>query len=833
MVRFIRALSLTNLARTISLSFIGLIAFIAVFASYFYSLNRSSALVASETLGGRLVSIMSQNAEQSLLSINFMLADYIGDISGHKILEQTSLRDALANRTSSEALISRMQNFPAVKLITIYDEYGQSIVSSNSSMNIKVDFKARGYKDFISDSYGSFAIGNVNFNRVFDRLMFYLVRPIRAPDNTIVGYINAAIDPITFIGTTAETQQQFAQIALFNNEGFYFAANPDMRGYHRNIVPEEDIKSLFTDNMQSIHEYKSWINDYDDQEKYQITLMKRIGHFPLGISFTIYRDDIFAPWYNRSWEGKLFIFIVISALICLGLIVRFLYQKQGQILQQLTEANQKSAQALEAKSEFLAMMSHELRTPMNSVIGMSGMLLHTHLNKEQEYYTRIINTAADQLLAVINEILDFSRLDAGSERAEKAPFHLGDLIHNVMEVVEGLPHAYALDLKTEIAMGVPISLIGDASHLTQILINLLSNAVKFTKEGSVILSIKPYHFGDKKVTLAFEVKDTGQGMDEQRLAKLFISFERGAYVSRTGQRGTGLGLAITHRLVTLLGGRISVTSQVGKGTHFICYIPFDIAPTSNLIMPPVQKPSKAERRLRILAAEDTPANQLVLRALLERQGHFVQIVANGSEAIAALNRGQFDLVILDLQMPVMDGFEAAYAIRHMNDLLLRHIPIFALSAYSRIEDQNKAYEAGVTDFITKPVRELDLASVIARHFGSEKHQENVHIGESHLSYMQRTLSKAQFKDILDQFIHNSNAAFLELENALDGTDAARVKLAVRNVLDVFSPFGISSLHGHAQCIHEDNSVTIFDCGREVLKEGKHIMFEVSSHFIAL
>jgi signal transduction histidine kinase/DNA-binding response OmpR family regulator len=830
MLRYVRFISDNYLARLIGLSFAGLIAFIGIFSLYLYTSTRSSAILDSERLAQRFVVLMAHNADQYLMAINYMLATYVEDLNHHQTLDEAQLRLFLNNIQSGDDLSSRMLSFPAIKLIAIYDEFGDSIVSSSNGPSHHIDLIERGYTQFQKDKYGEFALGNLNFNKLYNRFLFYVSRPIRASNGKIIAYINAAIDPVIFIGSALDVSNHYAKISFFNKEGLIYSAVPDELSFGNTALHKKDFVDLFTHPADISSVYKKWVRNRRGDDVYQLTIMHRIGLFPLGISVTLYQDEIFGIWQKSNLLSQIFIIIAISVLIFLAYIVRKLYQRQRKIMDELIIAHKRSEEALEAKSEFLAMMSHELRTPMNAVIGMSGMLLHTNLNKEQEHYTHIINTAADQLLTVINEILDFSRVDSGSERVEKAQFNLGDLIHNVMEVAQGLPHAYALELQAHIETGVPLLLIGDSGHLTQILINLLGNAVKFTKEGRITLRISLDNINANSLTLCLEVNDTGEGMSDEQISKLFKPFERGKYTSNNSQRGTGLGLAITHRLITLLGGRIHVNSELGKGTSFKCYIPFELAPTSNLILPQRPQTSPSVRRLRILAAEDTPANQLVLRALLERLGHFVQIVSNGSEALAALNQGHFDLVILDLQMPIMDGFEAAYAIRHMNDLLLRHIPIFALSAYSRQEDQQKAFSAGVNDFIRKPVREADLASAIARHFSSSLHKESLDKGFTHLSYLRGSLSDAQFHAVLEHFMRDCDEAFSQLEAAVSRKDRTQITLFCQRVFTLFSMFGINSLSHFASSIdHPDLTVQI-DYARNLLSAAKHVLFDLTSQF---
>jgi signal transduction histidine kinase/ActR/RegA family two-component response regulator len=402
----------------------------------------------------------------------------------------------------------------------------------------------------------------------------------------------------------------------------------------------------------------------------------------------------------------------------------------------LVQALKEVRSANDIKNQFLANINHEIRTPANGIIGMTGLLMGTGMTEEQQDYVNTIHLSTRSLLRIISDILDYSNIESGKLNLQTVEFELPVLIANLVEAVSARFEEKGLQFKHHLDRAVRTQFSGDPQRLLQILCHLLDNAVKFTPSGDVFLRISLQHENDSYAAVRFQVKDTGVGIDPERIDRLFGSFTQ-ADISHTRKfGGTGLGLAISQHLVTKMDGDIGVISSPGQGSEFWFTVKLKkpvepagrkpvMAPDVNSNLIPSFQPASIDTRtisatekraLRILIVEDNLINQKVAAKILDKCGCKSQVAGNGREAVDALRHNTYDLVLMDLQMPEMDGFEATRTIRDPSGGCLNpQLPIIALTADAQEETRNKCLSQGMDDFLTKPVNPDALMQVI-RHW---------------------------------------------------------------------------------------------------------------------
>jgi signal transduction histidine kinase/DNA-binding NarL/FixJ family response regulator len=412
--------------------------------------------------------------------------------------------------------------------------------------------------------------------------------------------------------------------------------------------------------------------------------------------------------------------ISLVAIIALSWLILYRINQKNQLIRSLRKAHRreiKTRHELEAakkdaessaiiKENFLANMSHEIRTPINAVLGFSNILQRTELSKEQSKFVHLIQTSGSSLLSIVNDILDISKIEAGMVKIEKINFSLRSICDSVVTMFASQAKEKKLSLGLQINDNCADTLVGDPLRITQILTNLIGNALKFTSTGGVQLHVSVLETAVDKCLLRFSVEDTGIGMEEQKLSKVFDRFDQGDNETTRKFGGTGLGLTIVKNLVDLQGGKIYVTSRPGEGSKFIFELPLAIQAEQ-------EKPLKTEaalsvefeKQVRVLVVEDNEVNQMLVDYILKEWGLSFEIASNGKEAVEKLSDQSFDLVLMDIQMPVMDGYTAATFIKKTLKL---DVPIIAMTAHALPGEQEKCKMHGMEGYISKPLHEEDL-----------------------------------------------------------------------------------------------------------------------------
>jgi len=507
----------------------------------------------------------------------------------------------------------------------------------------------------------------------------------------------------------------------------------------------------------------------------------------------------------------------------------------------LRAANAKAEEASRTKGEFLANMSHEIRTPMNSVIGMARLALSRETDSRQLDYLEKILMSGEHLLGIIDDILDFSKIEAGKFQIENANLDLRSVMDSLASLMGGKAAAKGLKLIVEVDPALPVRLRGDPLRLRQVLLNFADNAIKFTAQGEVAISARKVGEGSDGCEVRFEVRDSGIGMNATELAMLFRSFQQtdGSVTRKYG--GTGLGLSISKRLVELMGGEVGVASEPGRGSTFWFRLRLDDGVQDGApVMPPAsdrRETQSALRSTRILLAENNLFNQQVAREFLELAGCVVQVANDGAEALALLRREHFDCVLMDVQMPVMDGLEATRQIRA--NPAFATMPVIALTANALEEERQHCVNAGMNDFITKPVRPEILYATLAKWLSRQMPPLSVPNGRKEVMKDARQQTAAMDFSVLAElvggdrekmrrlaykFLDTTRQDMDKVAAALAGNDAAQLKAMGHHIK---SPAAMMGAMGFAElCRALEINAEDKDKARELVRQMQVLFAEI-------
>lgn len=457
-------------------------------------------------------------------------------------------------------------------------------------------------------------------------------------------------------------------------------------------------------------------------------------------------------------------------------------------------------EAVKAKQQFLSNMSHEIRTPMNAIIGFTKVLIKTDLSAKQKEYLTAIKMSGDALIVLINDILDLAKVDAGKMVFEQSPFKLATSISAMLHLFEPKMEEKNLRLIKEYDQNIPEVLLGDPVRLHQIILNLLSNAVKFTNQGSIKVAVKMLADEGEKVTIQFSVTDTGIGITEDKIEKIFENFQQASSGTSRLYGGTGLGLAIVKQLVETQNGSISVQSKIAVGSTFSFTLSFDKTNAKAEMEDETVEIDTQIKNIKVLVVEDVALNQLLMKTLLDDFGFECDLAANGKLALEKLQNKTYDIILMDLQMPEMNGFEATEYIRKTMHLV---IPIMALTADVTTVDLDKCKAVGMNDYIAKPVDERllynKIISLTKKQIFNQKEAAKAILTLEKIKYIDlgylnhRTKSNPQLMmEMISLYLEQTPPLIIAMKSSLASKDWETLRSSIHKMIPSFSIMGISS-----------------------------------------
>lgn len=539
---------------------------------------------------------------------------------------------------------------------------------------------------------------------------------------------------------------------------------------------------------------------------------------------------------KNSQKAQEFSSILIAIVLAGGVILFWfiinIIRKQITLIKNLNASEKMVKETARIKENFMANMSHEIRTPMNAILGFTYLLQKKNLDSESREYIDTIHRSGENLLTIINDVLDLSKIESGMMRIEETTFGLRELLHSIEIMFRPKVHEKGLSLNVSVDESVPEMLIGDATRLTQILINLIGNALKFTTKGSISIKIENNGLTETGIKLGIAVADTGIGIEKEKQKTIFNRFQQADDSITRNFGGTGLGLSIVKELVELQNGTIEVKSSPDMGTAFQLMIPYRISsehPSYTTENTPHNKLNHNFGHTRILVVEDNEINQKLVKHLFTQWGLEYDLAQNGLEAIGKLESRNYSLILMDIQMPIMDGYTATQMIRNK---LGSNIPIIAMTAHALAGEREKCIGYGMNDYISKPLRETTLHALISRYTSASlnetlttstgRENKSFHYQHINLAYM-KEISNGNVeyeKEVTQQFIEAIPEDLKAIETAWQTKDITAIRQVVHNMKTTVSVLGIGEpLQTHLNTLeYQDLTEETYSLHNQAIKD---------------